>query len=615
MADVEQMFYQVRVPQDDSDMLRYLWWPNGDTAQDLKTYRMRVHVFGATSSPSVASYALKKAANDNEQDHGKRSVPTEEEGIEIASNITALLKNAGFNLTKWLSNSRKLLEAIPVKERAKEVKELDLSHDALPTERTLGVLWHVEEDKIGVGVKDVDLRPTRRNVLSVLSRVYDPIGITSPYVLKAKQILQASTKDKIGWDQDISKQQEKQWNTWLEDLPKIEKIKIERCYKPKDFGNVIDTQLHHFADASQEGYGTVSYLRYVNENQQIHCAFVTAKSRVTSLKTHTIPKLELTAATLAVKQETALRRELNIEISNSTFWSDSQTVLKYINNEKSRYPVFVANRIAIIRESTDPQQWRYCPTKLNPADHASRGLNAGDLTGKTEWLNGPAFLWESEQHWPEVNQDLTETEDRKNEKTEAGTTVCGIQASEVREAADNLIQYYSDWVKLKRAVAWWTKFKEYLQKKLKGADKETLKRECGKITTEDMYKAETAILKYVQRQTFPEYRTLQAGTSHVKKGSSIANLDPVMTKDSLLRVGGRLRHATITEAAKHPIILPKNSHISTLIIQYVHRSNKHQGREHVLAELRQKYWIIKAGVVVKNLVKKCVVCAERCKQL
>ena len=81
-------------------------------------------------------------------------------------------------------------------------------------------------------------------------------------------------------------------------------------------------------------------------------------------------------------------------------------------------------------------------------------------------------------------------------------------------------------------------------------------------------------------------------------------------KDGLLRVGGRLRHAAIPEEAKHQIILPKNHHISTMIIRHVHQTVKHQGREHVLAELRQKYWVIKAGVVVKNLLKKCVVCKK-----
>jgi len=92
------------------------------------------------------------------------------------------------------------------------------------------------------------------------------------------------------------------------------------------------------------------------------------------------------------------------------------------------------------------------------------------------------------------------------------------------------------------------------------------------------------------------------------RNSSILSLDPELSSDGLLKVGGRLRNANIPEQAKHQVILPKNHHISTLLIRHTHQKLKHQGRNHVLAHLRQKYWIIKAGVAVKSLLKRCITC-------
>ena len=187
-------------------------------------------------------------------------------------------------------------------------------------------------------------------------------------------ILQSLCREKLGWDSQIPEKERKEWENWLADLPNLDKVKLNRCFKPKDFGKVVNAQLHHFADASLQGYGTVTYLRLINEDDEIHCEFVCAKSRVAPLRAHTIVKLELTAATSAVRQDDQLKRELTMKIDHTMFWTDSQTVLKYIANETTRYPVFVANRIAVIRDGSNVNQWRYIPTKLNPADHASRGI-------------------------------------------------------------------------------------------------------------------------------------------------------------------------------------------------------------------------------------------------
>lgn len=160
MADVEAMFPQVKVPPEDADLLRFLWRPDGDICKDLVEYRMVAHLFGATSSPSCASYALRRCTEENRDLFETtvvitvlrnfyvydclKSVSSEEEAVQLCQNLKAVCQQGCFNLTKWISNSRLVLASIPQVEKAKEVKDLDL--DLLPVERALGVQWCIQSD-------------------------------------------------------------------------------------------------------------------------------------------------------------------------------------------------------------------------------------------------------------------------------------------------------------------------------------------------------------------------------------------------------------------------------------------------------------------------------------
>jgi hypothetical protein len=407
----------------------------------------------------------------------------------------------------------------------------------------------------------------------------------------------------------------------INDITNLGKLKMNRCYKPQGYGEVIDAQLHHFADASQDGYGVVSCVRLKNKDGKVHSQFMTAKARVAPLKPHTIVKLELTAATLAVRQDNMIRRAITMDIDSTVFWTDSQTVLKYIKNERARHPVFVANRIAVIRDGSDVSQWKYVPSKLNPADHASRGLSAEELTSKREWLHGPEFLNQPEENWPEPEENSTNKEESDTEQSRQSTEVYAAQIGELKTATDKLIEHYSDWIKLKKAVVWWLRFKQFLLKRSKKIGQDNLGKQRKAFTVEEMSNAEEAVIKYVQRQAFPKEiselgniperdndRHNHQRTS-LSKGNPLASLDPELT-DGTLRVGGRLRHALIPQNAKHQGILPKNHHVSTLIIRHIHRTVNHQGQNHVLAELRHKFWIVKARTTIKSIINKCVICRK-----
>ena len=184
--------------------------------------------------------------------------------------------------------------------------------------------------------------------------------MSSLFVLPAKGGLQDLCRKGLGWDELVPEESLQGWQEWLCELPTV-----NRCIKPPGFGKIASCQLHHFSDASQTGYGAVSYLRVVNEGGKIHCALLIAKSRLAPLTTITIPRLELSAANVFVRLDKMMKMELELPVDQSFFWTDSRAVRKYIANRDKRFHNFVANRVAQILDGSAPGQWRHVSTAMN----------------------------------------------------------------------------------------------------------------------------------------------------------------------------------------------------------------------------------------------------------
>ena len=190
----------------------------------------------------------------------------------------------------------------------------------------------------------------------MLSSIYDPLGLGTPFLLKGRLIIQHLCRVRLEWNEPIDERSSYVWLKWKNTLVVMENISIPRCYKPTDFGQIVEYTLHQFSDASDTGYGQTSYLRMINEIRDVHCCLIFGKSRVAPVKYVSIPKLELTAATLSVKVSDMLRKELDIPVASEEIWTLSQVVLGYISNETRR---FVANRVQFVSEITKDQQWHY----------------------------------------------------------------------------------------------------------------------------------------------------------------------------------------------------------------------------------------------------------------
>ncbi|XP_021324883.3 uncharacterized protein [Danio rerio] len=610
ICDIERMFHQFSVSPEVRNYLRFLWWEGGLFEREPQEYRITVHLFGAASSPGCANVCLKYLAQQHKVnypaasaflennfyvDDGLTSVPTVKEAKKLIVETQELCKGAGLRLHKFNSNQSEVLSCVASSERAVNTDPLNLKPYPAAGAHILGIQWSSENDTFGFNTSVKDHSPTRRGLLSVIASLYDPLGFVAPFTLSGKHILQELCCRGIGWDDPIPENLRSRWEEWKNGLQRLKEIAIPRCYYPQNFGEIVRVELHHFADASNAGYGSCSYLRYQNNRNEIHCSFVMAKARVAPTKITSIPRLELSAAVTAARMSVMLKAELEMKIEQEFFCTDSQVVLAYINNEARRFHVFVANRVQLIREITDPNQWNYVDTAQNPADHASRGLHASAITSSS-WLSGPEFLWEQDVHpMPKPSTELL-TGDPEVKSIQ----VLSTQISDRKDILSRLSRF-STWTMLVKVVA---RIKRLGSK---------LKHHGEIVTVTERRKAAEMLYQLVQQQAFPqELKALQENFhgSTILSSSPLFRLNPILDV-GLLRVGGRLTGSTLSSELKHPIILPKDSHITNLLLAHYHAQVCHQGRSQTLMELRANgFWAIGANKSVSKLIHRCVKCRK-----
>ena len=351
------------------------------------------------------------------------------------------------------------------------------------------------------------------------------------------------------------------------------------------------------------------------------------KSRLAPLKPVTIPRLGLTAAVCSVRISEQLHRELEYHINQEYFWTDSKVVLGYISNESRRFHVFVANRVQDIQDSPSVDQWNYIESKQNPADEASRGMKAQELLD-SRWITGPAFLWENENQWPNSDQENNELQqdDPEVKKSVAMATTQIEQAVPVKFDLAERVKYFSNWYRAKRAVALCLRYLQCLRdrvhKKQRGKEEtRTLKvsdlesAECAIIRAAQTsaFKEEMATLKKMKQEDFyPETRVFaQQRKANIKTCSSLYKLDPFLDADGILRVGGRLRRASLSDDVKFPIILPRDSHVTMLIVKHFHESTSHQGKGMTLNAIRSNgFWVVSGSSTVVSAISSYVKCQK-----
>lgn len=204
-------------------------------------------------------------------------------------------------------------------------------------------------------------------------------------------LLQEVWRSGVQWDDEITDDAFIKWKQWLRVLPQVEHVQVPRCYRSfyHDYDN--NPELHTFADASECGMSAVTFLRFIR-NGIVECRIVAAKTRVAPLKFVSIPRLELQAAVIGARLACTIADSLSITISSKYYWTDSRDVLCWLNSDHRRYTQYVAFRVSEILETTDANEWRWLPSKMNVADDGTKWNTSPDLTTQSRWFVGPEFL-------------------------------------------------------------------------------------------------------------------------------------------------------------------------------------------------------------------------------
>ncbi|XP_029054599.2 uncharacterized protein LOC114881882 [Osmia bicornis bicornis] len=243
-----------------------------------------------------------------------------------------------------------------------------------------------------------NLNFTKRLVLSEVAQIFDPLGLLSPIIIRAKVFLQELWLLNLKWDDPLPSNVKTRWIAIREDLTSLAKLSMPRWFNTYNNSTV---ELHGFSDASQLAMAAVIYITVFSPSTDLKVtSLVCSKTKVAPLKKLTIPRLELTAALILAKLLKYVQANLKLNIATIHLWTDSQVTLTWIKSHASRWKDYVRNRVTQIQELTKTATWMHVPSTSNPADCASRGLTTIQLEQHELWWRGPPWLLQSQESWP-----------------------------------------------------------------------------------------------------------------------------------------------------------------------------------------------------------------------
>lgn len=624
VADIEQMFYSFTVREDHRDFLRFLWFRDNEPEKEIVEYRMKVHVFGNSPSPAVAIYGLRRAAQHGASEYGSeaqhfverdfyvddglKSLPSAAEAIDMLKKAQEMLASSNLRLHKIASNHSDVLDAFPPEDHAKGLQNLDFNDNSALIQRSLGLSWDLKHDVFTFRVASTEKPFTRRGVLATVNSLFDPLGFVAPIIIQGKFLLRELTSiEALDWDTPLPHEKETEWRMWKDSLQDLSELKIPRAYTPTTLTTIQKKELHIFSDASVKAIAAVAYLKVIKDDGECHVGFVLGKAKLVPSSAHTIPRLELGAAVLAVEMAELIESELDISVDTLRFYTDSKVVLGYIYNQTRRFYVYVSNRVQRIRKSTKPEQWHYVCTTQNPADHATRSVPAAELASTT-WLSGPPFLSLPEGVATSGEESYGLIDPDADVDVRSHATTLSMPSSSL---GSHRFERFSSWKSLVRAIAFLTHIIQSQRREVKTkVDSCSGWHQCEKPhTAEELSKAVTLIVKCVQRETYSKEFTCLVAGKDISKDSSLRKLNPYVDEEGLLRIGGRLKHAVLDTNEKFPLIIPGRSHVATLVVRHYHDKVKHQGRVFTEGSVRTAgFWIIGAKKCISSILHKCVTC-------
>ncbi|XP_033221099.1 uncharacterized protein LOC117175502 [Belonocnema kinseyi] len=390
MADIKKAFLQISVDPTERDFLTFLWYVAEDNC--------------VTSSNNVKNL------------------------YSFMHDAKTVMESGHFDLRGW--------------EHTNDGNSPNLSG-------VIGLLWDKQQDPLSLNLSGLDKLEfeivTKRNILSIAHRIFDPLGFVCPVSLGSKILLQEAWAANLTWDEEVSESIKKKFANWIEELKNLDKVLVPRCMI-----GIIDTDadvsIHTFVDASKLAYAAVIFIR-IQRRLDIRVHFIQAKTRVAPAvksntnKSSSIPRLELLAATIGARLTNQVLKALDFKGAKTYYWNDSSTVVAWINRQDN-YSIFVSNRVKEIRDISESKQWRHIPGHVNPADLPSRGCTVNQLLA-SRWWQGPDWLKESKNKWPTANEDSVDeaevnSEVKKSVQVQSATLI-SVKNREIKENLEDEI--------------------------------------------------------------------------------------------------------------------------------------------------------------------------------
>lgn len=603
-ADIQKMYRQIRIHPDDTHKQRIYWreQPN----EPLKILELLTVTYGTASAPFQATRSLVQLANEEAEnfpvaakitrsdcyvDDVLSGAPTLNDAIEALNQLKEMLARGGFPIHKWCSNSPEVLAHIPEEER-EPLKPLADRH-VNEVIKVLGLLWDPSADQLLIAdcskaATECDPPATKRIIYSEVAKHFDPLGLFSPSILLGKLLVQGLWQCKLDWNTPISDNTQARWNELKRELPKLLQIKIPRRVT---YDGAVYYELHGFADASNVAYGANAYIQSVMKDGTARSRLLATKTKVAPLHSVTIPRKELCAALLLVRLICKILDALTLPLRKVVLYSDSEIVLAWLKKHPYQLETFVGNRVAQILALSRNFEWRYVRTHHNPADISSRGMLPGELMVCEPFWTGGEYI-----NTPGVAQDLPdEIPDEDLPELKANVVVMAALIQEPLE----IFSKSSSYRRLQQTVAWIMRFFDNARKP---KAERNYKRH---LTVRELRRSTNVVVRVIQHvELEDEIQRVRTNTPCKR----IGELNPVLSDDGLLRVGGRLKHAELSDEAKHQLILPNSHPVTHNLIRDMHDELLHVGPAGLLSAIRQRFWLIRARSTIRQVTGSCVKC-------
>ncbi|GFW22033.1 uncharacterized protein TNCV_4823151 [Trichonephila clavipes] len=363
------MYRQILVADEDQKYQQILWRNN--SSENIRTYKLKTVTYGLASASFLATRCIKQIALDDKDNPNLSRVLQEDiymddllsgadtpnNAISICKDIAHVLSTRGFHLRKWNSNSTEFLAQFS--EHSSHDARVEFSKDSNESSKVLGLFWNSSNDTFGFQ-PSLELTPplTKRRILSESSKIFDPLGLLSPCTVFMKIFYQNFWLTKTDWDSPIPQQLTEDWLRFQKAFNAINYLTVPR-WVILTADNIVE--LHGFADASSLAYAAAIYCRQ-KHNGKIKVQLLVSKTKVAPVKQVSIPRLELTSE---------------------------------------------------IIEVLPTKHWRHVPSKENPADIASRGIDPKCLPDCKLWWQGPPWLRLETSSWPKAESSCDEASDEE----------------------------------------------------------------------------------------------------------------------------------------------------------------------------------------------------------